>query len=145
MASDSGEKGGKPKGERRRFARFETQLPVHTRRDDLIASGQSECRAGCRLKLQDFSLGGLKVESSVPLKARERLTLRLPPSATRPETEITGRVIRCRRRDTRYEVGIELCQFGADPLTSPYRQLPRLFSIAADYAPGDLIGSAAQS
>jgi hypothetical protein len=133
MINASDRNSGRP-AERRRFARFETQVPVTTRRDDLLAKGQSASRSCCRLRLQDFSLAGLRAESSVPLKARERVTLRLPPTATQPEMEITGRVVHCRRQDKRYNVGIELCQTREDPLSSPYRQLPRLFSMAVDYA-----------
>lgn len=125
------DKGGLP-GERRRFGRFPTRLPIATRRDDLLRRGQDACKAQCRLHLQDFSLGGLRAESPVPLRMNERITLRLPPSATQPALHLTGRVIHCRREKQRYQVGIEFCQTGETPATSPFRHLPRLFSLAAD-------------
>jgi len=137
MLSDS-DTSGANKPERRRFARFTTEIPVTTRRDDLLAKGQAAGRSSCRLRLQDFSLGGLRAESAVRLKQRERLTLRLPPTATQPAVELTGRVIHCRRQDKRYQVGIELCQTRDDPMSSPFRQLPRLFSVAVDYAQDQL-------
>ncbi len=119
--------------ERRRFGRFATLLPISTRRDDLVKRGQASSRAQCRLRLQDFSLGGLRAESPIPLKVNERLTLRLPPSDTRAALQLTGRVIHCRRRDKRYQVGIEFRQTHDDAITSPFRHLPRLFSVAADF------------
>jgi len=121
-------------GERRQFARFMTQIPVTTRRDDLLAKGQAASRSSCRLQLQDFSLGGLRALSTVRLKQKERLTLRLPPTATHPSIELTGRVVHCRRHEKRYQIGIELCQTRDDPMSSPFRRLPRLFSLAVDYS-----------
>ena len=119
--------------ERRRFGRFATRLPISTRRDDLIKRGQASGRARCRLHLQDFSLGGLRAESPIPLKVNERLTLRLPPSDTHPALQLTGRVIHCRRRNERYQVGIEFRQTRDDVSASPFRHLPRLFSVAVDF------------
>lgn len=132
MARDTErDKAGAP-SERRRFGRFPTQLPIATRRDDLLGPGQDACKAQCRLHLQDFSLGGLRAESPVPLRMHERITLRLPPSAKQPALHLTGRVIHCRRDKQRYQVGIEFCQTGEALATSPFRHLPRLFSLAAD-------------
>ncbi|TFG88836.1 MAG: hypothetical protein E4H17_01705 [Gemmatimonadales bacterium] len=125
------DKAGSP-SERRRFGRFPTRLPITTRRDDLLGRGQDPCKAQCRLHLQDFSLGGLRAESPVPLKMNERITLRLPPSATQPALHLTGKVIHCRREKQRYHVGIAFCQTGEALATSPFRHLPRLFSLAAD-------------
>ena len=119
--------------ERRRFGRFATRLPISTRRDDLVKCGQASGRARCRLHLQDFSLGGLRAESPIPLKVNERLTLRLPPSDTHPALQLTGRVIHCRRRNERYQVGIEFRQTRDDASASPFRHLPRLFSVAVDF------------
>lgn len=133
MVTDSENRSCGGTEERRRFGRFSTQLPISTRRDDLLKRGQTGRRAQCRLQLQDFSLGGLRAESSVPLKVNERVTLRLPPSASHPALQLTGRVIHCRRHQDRYQVGIEFRQTGQDPATSPYRQLPRLFSVATDF------------
>jgi PilZ domain len=137
METDSGHNGGGRKCERRRFSRFATRLPVATRRDDLVTRGQSASRANCQLRLYDFSLGGLRGESTVALKASERLTMKLPPTATQPAIELTGRVIRCCRQDKRYHVGIELCQTDSNPMHSPFRQMPRLFAVAMDYAQED--------
>jgi hypothetical protein len=120
--------------ERRQFGRFGTCMPISTRRDDLLKRGQAERRAQCRLQLQDFSLGGLRANSPVALKVDERLTLRLPASGTHAPLELTGRVIHCRRQQDRYVVGIEFCQTRKDAAASPFWQLPRLFSMAYDYA-----------
>ena len=120
--------------ERRQFGRFGTCMPIGTRRDDLLKRGQAEHRAQCRLRLQDFSLGGLRADSPVALKINERLTLRLPASGTHPPLELTGRVVHCRRQQDRYVVGIEFCQTRKDAAASPFWQLPRLFSLAYDYA-----------
>ena len=117
--------------ERRRFGRFATRLPISTRRDDLMKRGQAGARTRCRLQLQDFSLGGLRAESPIPLKVDEHLTLRLPPSSTHPAMQLTGRVIHCSRHSQGYEVGIEFRQTRQDVATSPFRHLPRLFSVAA--------------
>jgi len=121
-----------PERERRRFGRFGTRLPVATRRDDLIRCGQGTRRAQCRLHLQDFSLGGLGAESAVPLKVNERLTLRLPPHGIHPPMELTGRVIHCRRRQNRYQVGIEFCQTRPEATASPWHRVSRLFSMALE-------------
>ena len=119
--------------ERRRFGRFATRLPISTHRDDLVKRGQARGRAQCRLQLQDFSLGGLRAESPIPLKVNERLTLRLPPSGTHPALQLTGRVIHCHRLNRGYQVGIEFRQTREDAATSPFRHLPRLFSVAAGF------------
>jgi len=119
--------------ERRQFGRFATRLPVRTQRDDLAKRGQAQRRAECRLQLRDFSLGGLRAESSIPLKVDERLTLHLPPVGRQAPVRLTGRVIHCRRRDDRYSVGIAFHETDAPTDLSPYRYLPRLFSMAADF------------
>jgi len=121
--------------ERRRFGRFAAQLPVITRRDDLTKRGQPSRIAQCRLQLQDFSLGGVRAESAVPLKPNERLTLRLPPTRPGIPLELTGRVVHCRRRDERYPVGIEFCQTRPEVTASPWHGVSRLFSLA--FAPPD--------
>ena len=122
--------------ERRRFGRFATRLPISTHRDDLVKRGQARGRAQCRLRLQDFSLGGLRAESPIPLKVNERLTLRLPPSSSHPALQLTGRVIHCHRHNQGYQVGIEFRQIHGDATTSPFRHLPRLFSVAAGFGGG---------
>jgi len=119
--------------ERRQFGRFGTRVPISTRRDDLLKRGQAERRAQCRLQMQDFSLGGLRADSPVPLKVNERLTLRLPDASTHRPLELTGRVVHCQRREQRYVVGVEFCQTQKDLAASPFCQLPRLFSLAYDY------------
>lgn len=122
-----------PHQERRQFGRFATCFPINMRRDDLLKRGQAEHRAQCRLQLQDFSLGGLRADSPVPLKIKERLTLRLPASGAHAALELTGQVVHCRRLHDRYRVGIAFCQTHKDAATSPFWQLPRLFSVAFDY------------
>jgi len=118
--------------ERRRFGRFGARLPVHTRRDDLVKRGRTDRRTECRLELRDFSLGGLRAESPVPLKVNERLTLRLPPHGRHPPVQLTGRVIHCRRHEDRYHVGIAFHGGKPEATASPYWRLPRLFSLAAE-------------
>ncbi|MBL7140049.1 MAG: PilZ domain-containing protein [Planctomycetes bacterium] len=120
--------------ERRHFGRFVTQLPVRTQRDDLAKRLQADRRTECRLQLRDFSLGGLRAESAIPLKVDERLTLHLPPVGRQPPVQLTGRVIHCRRQDNRYSVGIAFHDTKPAADLSPYRYLPRLFSLAADFA-----------
>jgi len=122
------------KHERRQAGRFATRLPVLTQRNDLAKRSQADRRAECRLQLCDFSLGGLRAESSVPLKVDERLTLHLPPVGHHPPVRLTGRVVHCHRREDRYSVGIAFRETDAPADRSPYRYLPRLFSMAADFA-----------
>ena len=57
--------------ERRKFARFATQLLAMTLREDLVAGDRTDRAVRCRLDLQDFSLGGLKAESPVRFKLRD--------------------------------------------------------------------------
>jgi hypothetical protein len=120
--------------ERRRFGRFATQLFVSTSRDSLPKRGRSRRAAECRLRIQDFSLGGVRVESSIPLKVNEHLTLRLPPITNRPSAALTGRVVHCRRLQDGYQVGIEFCQTRAEPTASPWYRISTLFSLAAEPA-----------
>ncbi len=116
----------RPKRDRREHGRFGTRLSVTTVREDLGPQRATHCR----LDLEDFSLGGLRATSPVRLKVDERLQLRFEANSYHPPLVLTGRVRHCRRTDDRYEVGIEFCQTGPDPATSPYRQLPRFFSMA---------------
>jgi hypothetical protein len=118
--------------ERRRFGRFATQLLVSTSRDSLPKRGHSRRAAECRLRIQDFSLGGVRVESPVPLRVNEHLTLRLPPVANRPSALLTGRVVHCRRLQNRYQVGVEFRQTCAEPTASPWYRISTLFSLAAE-------------
>jgi hypothetical protein len=136
MVKDCGNELWNSARERRRFGRFATRLPVATLRDDLVKRGQPPQMAQCRLSLQDFSLGGLRAESAVPLKVNERLTLRLPASGSHPSLELTGRVIHCCRREDRYQVGIEFCQTRPEPTASPWRRVYRLFSMACEIPVG---------
>jgi len=114
------------KRDRRHHNRFATRLSVATIRQDLGPGGSSRCR----LQLQDFSLGGLRAESPVRLKVNERLRLHLGPDGVQAPVELTGRVRHCHRLDDRFQVGIQFCQTGPELGTSPWRQLPRLFSVA---------------
>ncbi len=121
--------------ERRRFVRFSTHLPVTTLREDLIVGDRTERATRCRLDLHDFSLGGLKADSPIRLKLRERLTLRLPPNGVHGPLELTGRVVHCKRQQSRYEVGIQFCQTRPDPAASPWLKLPRFFKVAYEASP----------
>ncbi|KPJ73770.1 MAG: hypothetical protein AMK72_06255 [Planctomycetes bacterium SM23_25] len=133
MVTDTDNRRREVTRERRRFGRFATRLPISTRRDDLVKRGQASGRAQCRLQLQDFSLGGLRAESPIPLKVNERLTLRLPPNGMHPALKLTGRVIHCHRHREGYQVGIEFRQTREDATSSPFLHLPRLFSVAAGF------------
>lgn len=133
MVSDSKFGTETPSQERRRFGRFATRLPIATSRESLAKRGQSRRPASCRIQIQDFSLGGVRAECSVPLKVDEQLTLRLPPIGCRPPAELTGRVIHCRRHENRYQIGIEFCHTRPDPMASPYHRLSTLFSLASQF------------
>ena len=121
-------------GERRRFDRFATRLDVSAWRDDLAASGLAKRSARCRMELRDFSLDGLLAESPVRLKVNEHVTLRLPPNGKHRPLELTGRVVHCRRQEDRYQVGIQFAETRESASTSPWWQLPRLFSRAYESA-----------
>jgi hypothetical protein len=131
-SSGDGRYGGQ---ERRKFARFATRLPALTLREDLIVRDQADRSVKCRLDLHDFSLGGLKAQSPIRFKLRERLTLRLPPDGTHGPLELTGRVVHCKRQEKAYEVGIEFCQTRCDVASSPWVQLPRFFKVAYERSP----------
>jgi len=119
-----------PTHERRRYGRFATRLPVATRRDDLAKRGPPPRQADCRMQLRDFSLGGIRAESAIPLKVNEVLTMRLPVHGSHPPLELTGRVIHCWRQEEQYQVGIEFCQVRPEPTASPWHRMFRLFSMA---------------
>ena len=126
-----------PSRERRRYGRFATRLPVATRRDDLAKQTPLPRQAECRMQLRDFSLGGIRAESIVPLNVDEVLTMRLPPHGSHPPLELTGRVVHCWPEQDRYQVGIEFCQVRPEPTASPWHRMFRLFSMAAEpSAPG---------
>lgn len=112
--------------DRRRYERYETHLPAQTLRHNLASTRA----ARCHVDVNDFSLGGLRAQSPVRMKVDERLTVRLPQSGTKGPVHLTGRVTHCRRRDDRYDVGIEFTETQDRHAASPWRQLPRLFSMA---------------
>ena len=112
--------------ERRQFGRFATHLTAATVREDLQARGAG----GCRLEVQDFSLGGVGAESPLRLRPNERLRLRLGADGIRAALELTGRVRYCRRLEDRYQVGIEFYQAESGAAGAYWRHLPRLFSLA---------------
>ncbi len=130
MVADSEKDACAPAQERRRFSRFGATMPVLTLRDDLCKGGRSRDAAKCRLRMQDFSLGGFKAETEVPLKINEHLTMRLPAHGNHPPLHMTGRVVHCVRREDRYQVGIEFCQTRPEPTASPWHRISRLFSMA---------------
>jgi hypothetical protein len=126
-----------PSRERRRYGRFATRLPVSTRRDELAKRSRPSHETECRMQLRDFSLGGIRAESAIPLKVDEVLTLRLPPHGIHAPLELTGRVIHCWPEEDRYQVGIEFCQVRPEPTASPWHRMFRLFSMATEpSAPG---------
>lgn len=118
--------------ERRRFGRFAARMPVRTRPDDMLDGEAAEKPVRCHLQLRDFSLGGVRLESPRPLKVNEPVTVSLPAGGRHPPVHLTGRVIHCREREDRYEVGIQFHEREGDPHRSPYLGLPRLFSMAAE-------------
>ena len=121
-----------PTRERRRYGRFAARLPVATRRDDLAKRAAPPPQAECRMQLRDFSLGGIRAESAIPLTVNEVLTMRLPPHGCHPPQELTGRVIHCWPQEDRYQVGIEFCQTRPEPTASPWHRMFRLFSMAVE-------------
>jgi len=135
MVKECEGEGSGPARERRRFGRFGARLPMAIRRDDLWDRDEDDPASRCRLHLQDLSIGGIRAESTIPLKVNERLTMRLPPVGPHRAVELTGRVRHCRRHEDRYLVGVEFCQTQAEAATSPWRQVSRLFSIALDNPP----------
>jgi hypothetical protein len=82
------------------------------------------------MRLHDFSLDGLRAESAVPLKTGEHVTVRLPPSGGQRPLALTGRVVRCRRENGGYQIGVQFAQTHEEVAASPWWQLPRLFSLA---------------
>jgi hypothetical protein len=119
--------------ERRRFGRFASRMPVRTSLDEGAPSKQNGEHIPCSLQLRDFSLGGLRVESPRPLDVNEPVTVSLPPGERHPAVHLTGRVVHCREREDRYEVGIQFRERERDPQRSPYLGLPRLFSMATEF------------
>jgi hypothetical protein len=84
--------------------------------------------------MEDFSLGGLRAQSPVPLKVNERLTMRLPQPGARSPLELTGRVVHCQRQEDQYEVGICFCQTRPEAVASPWPRVARLFTVAMESA-----------
>lgn len=122
--------------ERRQFKRFPMRLLIQARRDDLAdadalpSDGRPE--RNVTLEVENFSLGGLRGASSMALRRDERLTLTMPPFGTRPQLEVTGRVVRCQRNEDRFDVGIEFGQTRDEPESSPWIRLPDLFYMAGE-------------
>jgi hypothetical protein len=128
----------RPETERRQFKRFSMRLQVQARRDDLSApesqDGSATERADRNIDLEvvNFSLGGIRGISPTPLKPDERLTLFMPPFGTRPQIDVTGRVVRCQRFSGAYDVGVEFCQTCSEPEKSPWVKIPELFYMAGE-------------
>ncbi|MBM4018994.1 MAG: PilZ domain-containing protein [Planctomycetes bacterium] len=123
--------------ERRRYGRFPARLPVAMRRDAAGNRGRTTEPPQQHLRLRDFSLGGMRAQSAVPLTPNEHLTIRLPPHGKHPQVELTGRVVHCRRQEEGYQVGIEFCQTRPEATASPWHRIFRLFSMALDPALSD--------
>ena len=143
MVKDRDNRDGMSGCDRREHGRFAARLPALACRDDQMRAGRP---SQCRIRLQDFSLGGLRVESDVPLKINERVTLRLPSLSGHPPVELTGRVVHCRRDEAQYQVGIAFCQTRPEAGASPWRRVFRLFSVAYETTstmrPIDSVGEA---
>jgi c-di-GMP-binding flagellar brake protein YcgR len=107
-------------------------LPVATRRDDLAKGEQAKQEEPYRLRMSNFSLGGLCAVSTVPMKPDERLTMRLASHGNHPPLELTGRVVRCQRQEDEFCVGIEFCQTRPEATASPWHRMFRLFTMAAE-------------
>ena len=116
--------------ERRQFRRFAMRVSAETLRDDTKKSAQTRKTRTFEVNLQDFSLGGLGITSKKRLKKQESLTVRIPPRGKRPQIDLTGRVIHCRRDRDRYYVGIEFCHTKKPLETSPWLRMPSLFQLA---------------
>ncbi len=121
--------------ERRQFRRFPMRLTVQARRDDLAGNGAARTDTAeqqVTLEIQNFSLGGLRGVSPTELSRDERLTLTMPPFGTRPQLEVTGRVVRCEPNGGRFDVGVEFGQTRDEPESSPWVRLPDLFYMAGE-------------
>jgi hypothetical protein len=122
--------------ERREFKRFAMRCQVQARRDDLLepsSAGAGDApESNVALEVRNFSLGGMRGGSPLALRRDERLTLSMPPFGTRPQIEVTGRVVRCHREQDGFDVGIEFCQTGDEPESSPWLRLPDLFYMAGE-------------
>jgi len=121
------------KDERRRFGRFAARMPLRAFREEASGEARRGKGSATRLRLRDFSLGGLRLESPRPLKVHERVTVSLPPGGRHSPVHLTGRVVHCRPRADRYEVGIQFHDRERGLRRSPYVGLPRLFSMAAEF------------
>ena len=125
-----------PERERRQFKRFPMRLAVQARRDDLVRNDEPESDARpehkVSLEVIDFSLGGLRGASALALRRNERVTLRVPPFGTRPQVDVTGRVVRCQRQENRFDVGIEFCQTRDAPDGCPWLRIPELFYMVGE-------------
>ena len=123
--------------ERRQFRRFPMRLLIQARRDDLsdaepAPDARPRPEQGVTLEVTDFSLGGMRGTCPLALRRDERLTMIMPPFGTRPQLEMTGRVVRCMRGDDCFDVGIEFGQTRDEPEASPWVRLPDLFYMAGE-------------
>jgi len=126
----------RPENERRQFRRFPMYLGVQARRDDLgdqqASTAAERPEQTVSLAVTDFSLGGLRGDCPMALRRDERVTVCMPPFGTRPQVNVTGRVVRCRRHKSSFDVGIEFCQTHDEPESSPWLRLPDLFYMAGE-------------
>lgn len=122
--------------ERRQFRRFPMRLIVQARRDDLAeaeaARDDPRPEQSVTLEVKNFSLGGLRGVSAMALRREERLTLTMPPFGTRPQLEVTGRVVHCQRSEDHFDVGVEFGQTRDEPESSPWVRLPDLFYMSGE-------------
>ncbi len=58
------------------------------------------------LHIRNVSRGGIGAFSSEPLDRTESVLLFFPPLGARPGRDVEGQVVRCTRRDDRFDVGI---------------------------------------
>jgi len=118
------------------------RLTVKARRDDLPGSPPSSNDSSrpeetVSMDVLDFSLGGMRGRAGLALRPEEQVTVFVPPFGTRPNMDVTGRVVRCHRQEGRFDVGIEFCQTRREPESSPWVRIHELFYMAGESKKAD--------
>ncbi len=88
--------------EKRRYARHPADVPIQ-----VAPLGPCEATA-MEERLSDIGLGGLSFESTDALDEGELLAISMP--SVIPAFQIKGRVVWCRRSDSRFDVGVEFTE-----------------------------------
>lgn len=118
-----------PPGERRQFRRFPLQLTAKAKTEaDKPADTDT-----VDIEVANFSLGGLRIRSQKPIEPNARVRVKMPPFGTRPQIDISGRVVHCVEEDQRFQLGIEFCQVSAEAEDSPWLRLHELFYLAGEH------------